>query len=90
MNGSSILDLKAFGQGRVAEKLIGDHVPAYARQWQVIDDAHAQKMLSGILAFELQSISLQCRLMLNQHRFEAFSTMQAMYTKGSDDKQALG
>jgi len=43
---------------------------------------HAQKMLFGIVAFELHVI--------RQHRLEACLTMQAMYVKGNDGMQALG
>lgn len=47
------------------KKLTADHEPAYARQWQSMDNAHVQKMLSGIVASELQTTGLQCKLKLN-------------------------
>jgi transcriptional regulator len=71
------------------KKLIADHEPAYARPWQGMDAAYAQKMLSGIVAFELKVTSLQCKLKLNQHRPEASTVMHSVYINGSDDEQAL-
>lgn len=75
---------------RLLKKLIGDHEPAYAEQWRAMDDGFAQKMLAGIVAFELRVTHLQCKLKLNQHRPEALRAMQALYENGSDDEQALG
>jgi transcriptional regulator len=72
------------------KKLIGDHEPAYAEQWRAMDDVIAQKMLAGIVAFELRVTRLQCKLKLNQHRPESLLAMRAMYASGSDDEQALG
>lgn len=75
---------------RLLKKLIGDHEPAYADQWQGMDDGFARKMLAGIVAFELRVTDLQCKLKLNQHRPEAVLPMQAIYENGSDAEQALG
>ena len=71
------------------KKLIGDHEPPYAEQWRGLGDDFARKMLAGIVAFELQVTDLQCKLKLNQHRTEARAAMQAMYSVGSPDEQAL-
>ena len=71
------------------KKLIGDHEPPYAEQWRGLGDDFAHKMLAGIVAFELQVTDLQCKLKLNQHRPEARAAMQAMYSVGSPDEQAL-
>ena len=71
------------------QKLIADHEPDYANRWRRQDTEYAQKMLAGIVAFELQVTNLQCKLKVNQHRPEAFSATQSMYANGSDDEQAL-
>ena len=80
----------AVAKDRLLKKLIADHEPAYADQWQAMDDGYARKMLAGIVAFELRVTSLQCKLKLNQHRPEAIRATQAIYENGSDSEQALG
>jgi len=77
------------GKDALLKKLIGDHEPPYAEQWRGLGDDFAHKMLAGIVAFELQVTDLQCKLKLNQHRPEARAAMQAMYSVGSTDEQAL-
>jgi len=77
------------GKDALLKKLIGDHEPPYADQWRGLGDDFAHKMLAGIVAFELQVTDLQCKLKLNQHRPEARAAMQAMYSVGSSDEQAL-
>ena len=77
------------GKDALLKKLIGDHEPPYAEQWRGLGDDFAHKMLAGIVAFELQVTDLQCKLKLNQHRPEARAAMQAMYSVGSSDEQAL-
>ena len=77
------------GKDALLKKLIGDHEPPYADQWRGLGDDFAHKMLAGIVAFELQVTDLQCKLKLNQHRPEARAAMQAMYSVGSPDEQAL-
>lgn len=72
------------------KKLIDDHEPTYAEQWQSIDNAYSQKMLAGIVGFELQVLDLQCKLKLNQHRPEASLAMQAICENGNDIDQDLG
>lgn len=71
------------------KKLIGDHEPAYAAQWRALGDVFAQKMLAGIVGFELQVDSLQCKLKLNQHRPESHAAMHALYQDGNAGEQAL-
>ena len=71
------------------KKLIGDHEPAYAEQWRGLSADYAHKMLSGIVAFELDIVGLQCKLKLNQHRPEALSAMKSIYAKGDPNEQAL-
>ena len=74
---------------RLLKHLIADHDPAYADQWRALDETYQHKMMNGIVAFELQITDLQCKLKLNQHRPEARAAMQAMYSVGSPDEQAL-
>jgi transcriptional regulator len=69
--------------------LIGDHEPAYAQQWRDLGPEFAEKMLRGIVAFELTLSNVQCKLKLNQHRPEAFEAMVAAYEAGDDQCRAL-
>ena len=71
------------------KKLIGDHEPAYARQWRAMDPELAQKLLAGIVGFELEVLELQCKLKLNQHRPEAHAVMKATYAAGNENQREL-
>lgn len=71
------------------KNLIGDHEPAYAAQWQGLEAEYRQKMLGGIVAFELEVEQLQCKLKLNQHRPEAHEKTRAMYAAGDENQRAL-
>lgn len=77
------------GKDSLLKKLIGDHEPAYAAQWQSLGTDYAHKMLAGIVGFELRVTELQCKLKLNQHRPEARSAMKAMYAQGTENERAL-
>lgn len=74
---------------RLLKQLIGDHEPPYVAQWRGLDIDYQQKMLSGIVAFELRITDVQCKLKLNQHRPESHAAMHAAYTQGTPDEQAL-
>ncbi len=69
--------------------LIGDHEPPYAQQWRDLGPAFAEKMLRGIVGFELRLSNVQCKLKLNQHRPESFETMVSAYAAGDEPSQAL-
>ena len=71
------------------KKLIGDHEPAYAEQWRGLPQDFAQKLLAGIVAFELQVVGLQCKIKLNQHRPESHARMKAGYLAGNEQERAL-
>lgn len=71
------------------KKLIADHEPAYAQQWRGMDPELAQKMLGGIVAFELEVLDWQCKIKLNQHRPESHAALQAAYAAGNDDQREL-
>ena len=71
------------------KRLIADHEPAYAEQWRGLGDEFAQKMLAGIVAFELQVTELQCKLKINQHRPESFDAMRTLYASGNDNERDL-
>lgn len=75
---------------RLLKKLIGDHEPPYAQQWRDLGEDFANKMLPGIMAFELEVVDLQCKLKLNQHRRESHAAMRAVYADGNDDERKLG
>ena len=79
----------AEGKDALLKKLIGDHEPAYAQQWRAMDPELARKLLAGIVGFELEVVSLQCKLKLNQHRPEAHAAMKAMYSQGNEDERQL-
>jgi len=79
----------AAGKDRLLKALIGDHEPAYARQWRDLDDGFRHKLLAGIVAFELAVDGWQCKLKLNQHRPEARAAMHAAYAAGTPEQQAL-
>ena len=74
---------------RLLKKLIADHEPAYATQWLALGEAFAQKMLAGIVGFELKITDLQCKVKLNQHRPESHAAMRAQYAAGDAQAQAL-
>ena len=71
------------------KRLIGQHEPAYAQQWRDLGDDFQQKMLAGIVGFELRVTALQCKVKLNQHRKEAHAAMHATYSQGTPDERAL-
>jgi ankyrin repeat protein len=48
-----------------------------------------EKMLAGIVGFELRVTALQCKVKLNQHRRESHAAMHAVYSAGTPDEQAL-
>lgn len=71
------------------KQLIGDHEPAYADQWRGLDPAYQEKMLNGIVAFEMHVTDLQCKIKLNQHRPESHQAMHDGYMQGNDNEKAL-
>ena len=71
------------------KKLIGDHEPPYAKQWRELGAEYQNKMLSGIVAFELTVVELECKLKLNQHRPEAHAAMRSAYAAGTENERAL-
>lgn len=74
---------------QLLKKLIADHEPAYAKQWEDLSEEFAQTMLAGIVGFRLRVTNLQCKLKLNQHRPEAFASMKSIYASGNDNERAL-
>jgi transcriptional regulator len=79
----------AHDKDRLLKCLIADHEPAYADQWRAMDPDLAQRLLSGIVAFELAVTDLQCKLKLNQHRPESHAALHQRYAQGTPDEQAL-
>lgn len=71
------------------KKLIGEHEPAYAAQWRGLDPDYQRKMLAGMVGFELQVLSYECKLKVNQHRPEAHEATLAMYDAGNPMQQSL-
>ena len=79
----------AAGKDRLLKALIGEHEPAYAAQWRGLGEGFQQRMLAGIVAFELDVQSWQCAIKLNRHRPESHAALHARYAAGTDDEQAL-
>lgn len=71
------------------KQLIADHEPPYASQWRGLPQDYQEKMLHGIVAFEMRITQLQCKIKLNQHRPESHPAMHAAYAQGNPDEQAL-
>ena len=80
---------EADAKDKLLKKLIDDHEPAYAEQWRALGSEFEQKMLAGIVGFELQVIALQTKLKLNQHRPESHVAMKAVYAAGDDKERDL-
>jgi transcriptional regulator len=74
---------------RLLKKLIGDHEPAYAKQWIALGAEYQHKMLAGIVGFELAIEKLDCKLKINQHRPESHAKLHAMYEVGTANERAL-
>lgn len=79
----------AAGKDRLLKTLIAQHEPAYAAQWRGLDANWQQRMLAGIVAFELDVQSWQCAIKLNRHRPESHAALHARYAAGNADEQAL-
>ena len=74
---------------RLLKHLIADHDPAYADQWRGLGEDYQHKMMAGIVAFELNVLTIQCKVKLNQHRPEARAALHALYSQGNDNERAL-
>jgi transcriptional regulator len=86
---SSKLVEAAADKDALLKQLIGQHEPAYAEQWQSLDEGFKSRMLNGIVGFELSVSSLQCKIKLNQHRPESHAAMLSHYSAGTPEEQAL-
>ena len=80
---------EAAPKDRLLKKLIRDHDPDYVAQWQGLQPDYQDRMLGGIVAFELEVRSLRCKIKLNQHRPEAFARMREIYAAQGDNGQEL-
>jgi transcriptional regulator len=69
--------------------LIAIHEAEYAAQWRGLGQEYQEKMLAGIMAFEIPVVKLETKIKLNQHRKEAHAAMKDMYSAGTPDEQAL-
>ena len=85
---ATLVELPA-AKDQLLKKLIADHDPQYIAQWIALGPDFQHKMLAGIVGFELQVVSLQCKVKINQHRSEAHDTMRAQYGAGNDNERAL-
>lgn len=73
----------------ILKKLIEHHDPSYAAQWRALPQDYTRRMLSAIVAFELEVLELRCKFKLNQHRPEAHAAMLAAYRAGSSREREL-
>ena len=71
------------------KRLIGDHEPSYAAQWRGLPAEYTEKMLAGIVGFELRVTDLQCKVKLNQHRPESHARLHAAYEAGGEQGREL-
>lgn len=76
-------------QDAVLKQLIADHEPGYAQQWRGLPERYTQAMLRAITAFELQVLSWQLKVKVNQHRPEAAESLQQRALVGSPNEKAL-
>ena len=74
---------------RLLKCLIADHEPPYAQQWRSLPAEYVDRMLQGIVAFEMTIHRMHCSVKLNQHRPEAHASMFANYSQGTAQEQAL-
>jgi transcriptional regulator len=74
---------------RILKTLIGDHEPPYKQQWIDLGSDYQHQMLAGIVAFELEIQTLECKIKLNQHRKLSHAAMHAQYAQGSPQEQLL-
>jgi transcriptional regulator len=79
----------ALDKDRLLKKLIGDHEPAYAKQWMELGTEYQHTMLAGIVGFELAISQLDCKLKINQHRPESHTKLHTMYESGNENERAL-
>jgi transcriptional regulator len=71
------------------KQLIAEHEPAYADQWRGLPETYTHAMLKGIVAFELDIVSIQTKVKINQHRPESHQAMYDLYQQGGEQEQAL-
>jgi transcriptional regulator len=77
------------GKDALLKRLIAIHEPAYAQQWRDLGEEYQQKMLMGIVGFEISVTRLEAKFKMNQHRKEAHAPTYAAYSKGTPDERAL-
>jgi transcriptional regulator len=71
------------------KQLIAEHEPAYADQWRGLPETYTHAMLKGIVAFELDIVSIQTKVKINQHRPESHQSMYDLYQQGGEQEKAL-
>ena len=77
------------GKDALLKRLIGIHEPAYAQQWRDLGEEYQQKMLMGIVGFEITVTKLEAKFKMNQHRKEAHATTYAAYSQGNPNEREL-
>lgn len=77
------------GKDSLLKRLIGDHEPAYAKQWLDLGPEFQHKMLAGIVGFELRVLEIESKVKINQHRPEAYEKQHAGYAAGGEQQREL-
>ena len=71
------------------KQLIADHDLPYVQQWRGLPEDYTHKMLTGITAFELEVLTLDTKVKLNQHRPESHVALHAAYAQGNEQERQL-
>lgn len=78
------------GKDAAQKLLIADHEPGYAEQWRGLDAAYQDRMLDGIVVFEIAVTRLEAKAKLSQNRpADDRARVQAKQHAGSGQEQAL-
>jgi transcriptional regulator len=96
------ISVHAYGQARlitdtqqafaVLEKTIDTYESAYRQQWEQLPDDFKQKMVKGIVAFEIQVQDLQAKKKLSQNRTETEQRriVEALSKSADTNEQVIG
>jgi transcriptional regulator len=78
------------GKRALLARLVGQHEPAYQKQFDEIRPELVEGLLSAIVAFELRVTRIEGKFKLNQHRLADYKPdVQARHESGSADEQEM-
>lgn len=88
--GTAIVRTHRSDKDAAQKRLIADHEPAYAHQWRALDEGYQDRMLDGIVVFEITVTRLEAKFKLSQNRPAADrANVAAAQSAGSAQEQAL-